>query len=181
MTDRYFEQITNPNYKKQFQEKLELLYNDSKSLAVHYPDIVHPITGDQPNGPQAYNVAFHAESLIQAGFPDEYFVAELVFWDEIKGNDERWGNSITFTVKSVRYIDLTPVIAIDSHRIHSANTGPRLVSDSKYVDLDGNKLLSTPEFPETLLSASGHDIDLDGADMVADLIRAEVELRKNIS
>ncbi len=178
MTERYFEQLTNPNYREQFRDRMAALYLAGKHLAKESPDNVFPMADDQPGGPQAFGLEFNLESMTQADFPDEYCAAELVFWDEIKGNDDRWGDSISVSVKRVHSVDVTAMVVTHNYRIFSPGD-PQLppVNTHTFTDVNNKEIEAPVNYAETVLSASGHGIDLQGADMLLRMIESESQLR----
>lgn len=119
--DRFFDQITNPDYKEQFKEKLANVYKLGKKLAQESPDETDPLFEDRQDGPKAYKLNFHQESLIETGLPDDYLSGDLVFLDEYASNGKKWGNVIMLTLQRTHEVEnITKFSLGESEELDSA-------------------------------------------------------------
>lgn len=103
-------------YADEFAEALTELHNKGAELAKAAHDESESVIEAQTNGPKKFVLEFHEESFTGAGFPDNFFSAELIF---IEANDlimGGWHKTTTYCLRSVHEIE--NITNLDIEPIH---------------------------------------------------------------
>ena len=196
--DRFFNQIVNPTYEKDFRDELTEIYRLGKSLVTQAPD-EQDFDPAIPGNPKVSYLSFDTHSLMKADLYRKFDRASLSFLEEVDTETEAYPESLSFGIRYLREVDnvtkirggriLRPTLTkgkiwvtrdISFSPDMDDPTDLAFETDSAFHDLRGNRVL--PGFDQSedrTLHAIGdlEGIDLQGAKLIEKLIQVEAELR----